>query len=474
MKFNNPVYRRYMLIPLFAALLLGACREEEEPIVEEVEKEEEVSRNAAINDWIQDEMDIYYLWLDNMRNPGSKEKEPEDYFESLLYKPTDRFSAIFESASELTDGLGGTSTEAGYEFGLFTTSNPGQVIAEVTYIKRGSPAENKDIQRGDVITAINGQDITVDNYRTLLREIRNAHTITYRRYSSTLGSFETKPDLQMEVARVSENPNFMDSVYTIDNQKIGYVVYHFFAPSPTPQTEGSAPIYDNEMDQIFQKFKTEGVNHLIVDFRYNGGGYVTSAVNLASLIAPGISSAEIFSKTKFNSFLMSFDNLSNVQTRFRDKTENIGAQLGGKVYILTTARTASASELIINSLRPYMDVVIIGDKTTGKNVGSIVIEEEDNPDNNYGLLPIVSQSFNSRDQSDYGGGFVPNVETKENTERLRPFGDVNELLLRTAIGQITGTPPAGRFEILDRRDLGNTIDMKIRSGVMIENVKLDK
>jgi len=467
-------FRWYMLVPVLAAVLLGACREEEEPIIEEEEEIQELSRNASINEWIQEVMDEVYLWLDDMRTPVSAEREPEEYFESLLFRPTDRFSDIFESATELTDGLGGTSTEAGYEFGLFTTPTPGQVIAEVTYIKRGSPAENKDILRGDVITAINGQNMTVDNYRTLLREIRNAHSISYRRFNEATGSFEIKPDLQMEVARVSENPNFMDSVYTIGSQKIGYVVYHFFAPSPTPQTAGSAPIYDDEMDQIFQKFKTEGVNHLIVDFRYNGGGYVSSAVNLASLIAPGISSSEVFSKTRYNSFLMSFDIFRNVQTRFRDKAENIGAQLGGKVYILTSGRTASASELIINSLRPYMDVVIIGDRTFGKNVGSIVIQDEDDPDNNYGLLPIVSQSFNSNDQSDYGNGFAPNVEALENTERLRQFGDVNEILLRTAIGQITGTPPAARYEILDRKDLGNTIDLKIRSGVMIEDIKLDR
>lgn len=473
MKFINPSYRRYMLVPILVALLLGACREEEEPIIEEAE-EEEVSRNAAINNWIYRQMDIYYLWRDNMRNPGSVEKEPEVYFEALLYREADRFSDIFENATELTDGLGGTNTEAGYEFGLYTTPTPGQVIAEVTYIKRGSPAETKDIRRGDIITAINGQNMTIDNYQTLLRDIRRAHTISYRRFNEATGVLEIKPDLQMEVTRVSENPNFMDSVYTIGNQKIGYVVYHFFAPSPTPQTPNTVPIYDNEMDQIFQKFKTQGVNHLIVDFRYNGGGYVSSAVNLASLIAPGVSANEVFSKTKYNSYLMSYENLQNVQTRFRNKAENIGSQLGGKVYILTSRRTASASELIINSLRPYMDVVIIGNKTHGKNVGSIVIEEENNPNNNYGLLPIISQSFNSNDQSDYGNGFVPNIEALEGTERLRPFGDLNEILLRTAIGQITGTPPAGRYEFLDRNDLGNTIDLKIRSGVMIEDVILEK
>jgi C-terminal processing protease CtpA/Prc len=147
---------------------------------------------------------------------------------------------------------------------------------------------------------------------------------------------------------------------------------------------------------------------------------------------------------------------------------------GNKVYILTSSRTASASELIINGLKPYMDIFIIGDKTTGKNVGSIALEDEKNPSNKYGLLPIVSQSFNSLDQSDYSTGFVPNITLKESSERLRQLGDTKELLLRTAISQITGTPPTGRFHQLDRLDVGSTLDSKIRSGKLIESIKINQ
>ncbi|KEO73912.1 S41 family peptidase [Anditalea andensis] len=470
MKLRYSNHHPLLFLPLFSVLLLGACKEPETPLVEE--ETVELSRNASINNWIKKEMDLYYLWLEEMKTPSSIELEPVDYFEALLNKPTDRFSAIFDNATELTDGLGGTSTEAGYEFYLFSTQNPGQVIAEVNYVKRGSPAATKDLLRGDIITGINGKNITITNYRTLISEIGNAHTISYSRYNAALDNFERKPDIQMEVARVSENPNYMDTVFTIDNQKIGYIVYHFFAPSPTPQTPNTVPLYDNEMDEIFQNFKTEGVNHLIVDFRYNGGGYVSSAVNLASLIAPNLSSKSIFSKTRYNSNLMAIAGNDDVESLFLNKPENIGAQLGGKVYVLTTNSTASASELIINSLRPFMDVIIIGEKTTGKNVGSIVIEEENNPENTYGILPIIMQSYNSRDESDYGNGFLPNIEVNERTERLRQFGDVNEILLRHAIGHITGTPPAGRYEILDRTDIGNSIDHKDRAGVMIDNLHL--
>ncbi|MFT6893997.1 MAG: carboxyl-terminal processing protease, partial [Algoriphagus sp.] len=227
----------------------------------------------------------------------------------------------------------------------------------------------------------------------------------------------------------------------------------------------------NETDAIFAKFKAAGVNNLIVDFRYNGGGFVSSAVNLASLIAPGIRNTDVFSKTKYNSFIMEqIPELRDVKTTFLAKNENLGNTLSGnRIYILTSNRTASASELIVNGLKPYMDVFLIGNTTTGKNVGSIPFEDEANPENKYGILPIVTQSFNSLDQSDYTTGFKPNVEALESAELLLPLGDINEQLLRKALAQITGTAPSERIFISNRLDIGSSLDQKNRSGRMIES-----
>jgi C-terminal processing protease CtpA/Prc len=152
------------------------------------------------------------------------------------------------------------------------------------------------------------------------------------------------------------------------------------------------------------------------------------------------------------------------------KSENLGNTLtGNRVYVLTSSRTASASELIVNGLKPYMDVYLIGNTTTGKNVGSIPFEDEANPENKYGILPIVTQSFNSLDQSDYATGFKPNVEALESAELLLPLGDINEQLLRKALSQITGTAPSGRILKSERLDLGSSLDQKIRAGKMIES-----
>ncbi|WP_144605668.1 S41 family peptidase [Algoriphagus algorifonticola] len=457
---------------IFPFFLLGlmtisfwSCKDDEDTLPEVAP-----NSNEAVNRWIKEVMDQVYYWLEDMKTPIAETSDPEDYFESLLFRPTDRFSVIFPDYEELINSLNGITLEAGYEFILFRESqNSDNVIAEITYVKKNSPASSAGLKRGDIIRTINGQQMTVNNFREVIGAISSQHTITYLRFNETSQAFENQGQLELNTIQLAENPNFLDTIYTINNQKIGYVVYHFFAPGPG----NNSTAYDQETDAIFAKFKAEGINHLIVDFRYNGGGFVSSAVNLASLIAPGVGSTDIFSKTKYNSFLSGFDDFKNVRTPFRAKTQNLGNILtGNRVYILTSSRTASASELIINGLRPYMNVFLIGDVTTGKNVGSIPFDDEDNPENPYGILPIVTQSFNSQDQSDYSNGFTPNITAKEIDERLRPFGDINELLLRTAIAQITGNPPSGKFQKLDRQDLGSTLDRKVRAGTMIEKFEM--
>lgn len=444
--------------------LLWSCNKDDDkdPVIDA-----ELTLEEEINNWIYDVMDEVYYWRVNLGTPIAATSDPTDYFKSLLYTPTDRFSVIYPDYQELINSLSGISLDPGYEFKLYRIPDSDDVYAEVLYVKRNSPAASKDLKRGDAIVAINGKQITVNNYRELLDETETTHTIKPLRYSDEAGAYVAMDDISITPVEFSEDPNFLDTVYTINNQKIGYVIYNFFAPG----TASDNTKYDKEMDAIFAKLKAENVNNLVLDLRYNGGGYVSSAVNLASLIAPGVTNSDIFSRTKYNNLLASeIPALSSVKTAFLNKAQNLGNTLNGsRLYVLTSGGTASASELIINGLKPYMDVFLIGAVTYGKNVGSIAIEDEENPDNAYGLLPIVTQSFNSLDQSDYSTGFTPNIAINENTERLKSLGDVNEIMLRTAIEQITGVPSSGRFIKIDREEVANTLDNKIRTGKMIES-----
>lgn len=442
-------------------LILQSCKDKEE------DNPPALSANAKVNTWIKEVMDQVYYWLESMKTPISLESDPEDYFESLLNRPTDRFSVIYPDYQELINSLQGTSKEAGYEFLLARESaSNNNVVAFVSYIKKGSSAESKGLKRGDLITQINGVRITLDNYQDILSKLDEPHSVSYFRYNDATDQYVAQVPVDLTPAILSENPNFLDSIYTVNNEKIGYLVYHFFAPG----IEGQSTLYDDEMDAIFAKFKAEGIKHLILDFRYNGGGFESSAINLASLVAPSVTPTDIFSKTKYNSFIMQFSEYQNVQRLFKAKSQNLGPTLSGnRVYIITSTRTASASELIINGLKPYMDVFLVGDVTVGKNVGSVAIEDEDNPDNKYGLLPIVSQTFNKNDQSDYSNGFQPNVQGRELSQpALLPFGDTREYLLNLTLNQIApGAFPSARMAFVDRTDVGSTLDMHPRSGRLI-------
>jgi C-terminal processing protease CtpA/Prc len=225
------------------------------------------------------------------------------------------------------------------------------------------------------------------------------------------------------------------------------------------------------MQSIFANFKAQGITDLVLDLRFNSGGSESSAQSLASFIGKGIDGNKTFARRAYNSkveqqiindpdFGSTF-----LTTKFQAKASNIGSQLtGGRVYVLTSSRTASASELVINALKPFMDVFLIGDVTYGKNVGSISINDDEDATNKWGLQPIVVKVYNSLDQSDYSTGFQPDVLDKDNGLFLYPLGDQREALLGQAIGQITGAAIGGRVRTPDetRQSLGHSLDQKRR------------
>ena len=179
----------------------------------------------------------------------------------------------------------------------------------------------------------------------------------------------------------------------------------------------------------------------MLDLRYNPGGYVSSATNLASLIGKGITTNDIFYSKEYNKtvtpVLEKQYGKDYFYEKFTSKSQSIGANLNNLV-ILTSSRTASASELLVNGLKPYMTVTLIGDKTVGKNVGSITLSDKSGKVK-WGLQPIVTRSFNSLKQSEYYKGFTPDKEVREGL-RLYPYGNTKDPLLASALETITGTP----------------------------------
>ncbi|MDP5138967.1 MAG: S41 family peptidase, partial [Spirosomaceae bacterium] len=226
---------------------------------------------------------------------------------------------------------------------------------------------------------------------------------------------------------VQTNPIQHYSIITEGSKKIGYLVYTQYLSQ-----------YDDEMRKVFGEFKAAGVTELVLDLRFNGGGYISSATTLSSLIGRGVSSSKVCYRDEWNANITKQYSAASFTKYFQNEPNSIGASLS-RVFVLTSGSTASASELTMNNLLPYMEVIQIGGNTYGKNVGSITIAD-DQKRWNWGMQPIVLKTVNANGTSDYGtkDGFKPQVEVSDNRLPFKQFGDKSETLLASAIAYING------------------------------------
>ena len=204
--------------------------------------------------------------------------------------------------------------------------------------------------------------------------------------------------------------------------------------------------YETELNNAFGYFQSEGITHLVLDLRYNSGGSVNTATRLASMIT-GQFNNQIFAKQQWNykieNLINNPEQLINRFTNSLSNGNNINHLNLNKVYVLTTKRTASASELVINGLAPYIDVIQIGDVTAGKNVGSITLydsptfrKENVNPSHKYAMQPIVLKIANSNNFSAYTNGLTPSVNQLEDLGNLGVLGEITDPLLNATLNYI--------------------------------------
>ena len=409
----------------------------------------------AVNDFIWKSMNELYYWQEDVldlndsknNNTGDydsylREKpDPDEFFNSLKFSE-DRFSFIDYDYVSLTNSLAGISASNGVEFILNRFSSSDNVFGVVTYIQKESDASFKNIKRGDIFTGVNGTDLTVSNYRALLFGDNLSYTLNMSDYSSS-----TITPNAVEVA-LTKVENFQDDSIHISKTisagvaKIGYLMYNGFVGS-----------FDQNLNTVFAGFKSDNITDLVIDLRYNGGGLLSSCAYLAGMIS-GQFTGEIFAQNIYNSKLMNYyetrNNTDWMKNLFVSEMSD-GTALNSlnlnRVYILTSGRSASASELLINGLAPHIQVVQIGDTTYGKNVGSITVydyidnKSTKNPDHTYALQPIIFKVANSASFSDYSDGLTPDAGLllKEDIANMGVLGEVTEPLLALAIGQINGT-----------------------------------
>lgn len=435
-------YSRILLTLCLGSALLTSCKKSADVTPTTTVTSTTAVSNSEVNDWILSNMQTYYFWNDKIPASPDKSLTPDNFFLSLLYDRNntantdrDRFSWIQQSADDLKASLSGQSKTTGIEYNLYyrDQSRTG-VIASVIYVLPGSPGAKAGVKRGDIISKVNGQSLTVTNYQDLLSSTADSYTFGFAILSNS-AFVDTDQTKQVSNIVFQEDPVFLDSVYTIQGKTIGYLIYNQFNPGLYKANATTLDnTYDLELESIFTQFKQAGVSELILDLRYNRGGYVSSSTVLASLIGKNIDGSKVYFTQKWNSVVASQYNKTQ---NFLLKSANIGNNIN-RVFILTTGSTASASELVINGLRPFMTVTTIGTTTVGKNVGSITISDATGRIK-WGMQPITFKSANAQGFTDYAGGFTPTVEVKEPSTSMKPFGDITEPLLNEAIFQITGS-----------------------------------
>jgi len=449
------IYKFFILI-IIATFALYSCEDDDDSL--------NIPANLQVQNFIWKGMNLYYLWQEDVpdladgrfENQGqlnaflTNYTNPFDLFNYLKVAPAlDRFSVLVEDYVVLENLFQGITKNNGMEFSLrLKPGSETEVYGVVNYVIPNSDAAAKNVVRGMLFNAINSQALNTENFRTLLAP--ESYILNLADFNEG-GITANGESIELTKSELTENPIFLTKVIQTNNQKVGYLMYNGFTAN-----------FDSQLNQAFGTLKSEGVSELVLDLRYNGGGSVLTASRLASMIT-GQFNGQLFAKQQWNSKIQSFFEENNPSQLVNNFTNSLGnSTLNSlnlsRVYILTTGATASASELLINGLKPYITVIQIGTKTVGKNVGSVTLydsptfnKENRNPRHKFAMQPIVIKTINKDGFGDYQDGIIPTNLQPENPGNMGILGNEDEPYLSTALGLISGS---GRLIPQDTQSFG--------------------
>ncbi|RFS26666.1 hypothetical protein DVR12_02430 [Chitinophaga silvatica] len=385
---------------------------------------------GKINRWVLDSMRRFYYWSNDIPAIPDYSLSPEQFFKTLL-SANDRFSHI--SGPNVPPGSNSYFT-FGFQYTLFQVPGLDHYIGAVTFINKGGAASQAGLIRGSYFSRVNGETINAQNLTRINQLLNNSKNIqlTTAEYSNEWKELDNKslsPDFR------NENPVYYTRIFN-GISKTGYLYYSSFNES-----------YDANLLNAFSKFKNLGITDLIIDLRYNAGGSVATCAKLAAMITTRLNAGEIFAIYQGNKLLgRSSHTLQNILSTSgnqegRQYTDLQPRQLQlNRVFILTTNATVSAAELLINNLKPFIQVIQIGEKTTGKDEASFTIMDQRTPRQvDWLLQPIVYKLFNKNNEGDYAAGLNPTYAVSETaTLPLRDIGTSDDPLVRRALDIIYG------------------------------------
>jgi carboxyl-terminal processing protease len=340
----------------------------------------------------------------------------------------DRFFTFITSIAE-ENAFNTSGATAGFGIRLMNDATTRRTFIIEAF--EGAPALAAGIDRGAEIVAIgtsanalrNVSDIIAAEGATGVSNALGPSTAGLTRILRIADTQGTR-DLTVSKANFSLSPvssRYGSRIIEDNGRRIGYLNLRTFISSADPQ-----------LRTAFDQFRAAGISQFIIDFRYNGGGLVSTAELLGDLLGGNRSRSEVFSTTIFRP-----ERSANNETKFFNPQSQSASPV--KIAFITTGASASASELIINSFAPYLraDLALIGGNTFGKPVGQIAVDRAACDDR---LRVVAFSTRNSAGFDDYFNGLAGSVGStcQAADDVTRPLGDAQEASVRTALDFLAG------------------------------------
>ncbi len=352
-----------------------------------------------------DTIRYWYYWADDI--PQQLPTENYANLSELLFAvehPQDRYSGVFD-LDFIKQIFQGTPEDFGFGGEAFDAF--GSLV--IGYVYAQSPAGKAGMTRGCKILTINDQ--VPSSYGTNLPTILAQPTLNF------LIEFpdQTTQEIALTKASYKTNPMLYHTVIQEDDKNIAYLVLNSFVG-----------VENHELDAVFADFKNQNATDLIVDVRYNGGGYLSTVNHLANLVFPARYENYAFVRSRFNTARQAEFGENTVFYILNRQANSLNIN---RLVVITTANSASGSEVLVNNLRPYMTVKTVGSRTYGKPTFNRLYEID-----NYGLYLTLGITGNVEGKANYFEG-IP-ADANADDDQTKAFGNPEEASLKEALHYI--------------------------------------
>jgi len=355
--------------------------------------------------FVRDALQSYYYWYNQLPNPDPASfSSPEAYLDAVRYRPLDSsFSYITSKAS--SDAFYSESQFIGFGVSYKAT---GPTELRLAQVFPGSPAADAGMDRGDTLLTIAGRTIAdliqTGAINSVFGPEQEGVSVAFTwRDMQGREKGATLVKRKVTIPTVSQT-----AVLSAGSSRVAYIHFRNFVQ---PSVEA--------LNTAFTQVRDAGATELVLDLRYNGGGLVSVAQHLAGLIAGPPLVGQVFVQFTHNDKQSS----RNTSYKFEAKPQALGVT---RLVVIATRGSASASEAIINGLRPYMDVKVVGDSTYGKPVGQYGFDFCDKV-----LYPVAFLVTNARGLADYFDGIPADCSAADDLDRA--IANPNEASLAEAL-----------------------------------------